>query len=237
MVNQVPIATLADEGPAREALKSQGVHSAAAKCIVWWRLGADTDISCRGRQLPSGFVPDPREFPDAQAIDDVKYVGPSAFRSLAAIAGDTCTAEPAGATTDVVFSPTLDLAASHAGRIINLIDNAHRSIDISMYSFSQSDIKDALLRNASRLSVRVLYDNGHLGNGLENALEDRRRPRGRRRPRRRHHLLRERELVERRRRHLRRIHRVRLEQPRDGPALPAGVQPALAVLDRSRHGL
>ncbi|RLB48238.1 MAG: hypothetical protein DRJ42_23695, partial [Deltaproteobacteria bacterium] len=173
VVNEVHLETLDDERPARDALRAQGVHGSAAKCIVWWRLGADTDVSCRGRNLPSGFVPTVREFPDAQSIDAVKYVGPSAFRALAAIGADACTtAPPTGIVTDVIFSPTEDLAASHAGRIINLMDNAQRSIDISMYSFSQPDIKEALLRNASRIAVRVLYDRGHLGGGLENALEE-----------------------------------------------------------------
>jgi phosphatidylserine/phosphatidylglycerophosphate/cardiolipin synthase-like enzyme len=173
-VNELPLTTLDDEGPARATLRDQGVHGSAAKCIVWWRLGMDTDTSCPAGDLPAGFEPSFREFPDAQAIDDVHYVGPSAFEALNAINSASCddTPEPGDVGVNVIFSPTDIFEQSHAARIVALINDPEtRSVDISMYSFSQPDIKDALLANADRLSVRVMYDRGHLGGGLETELE------------------------------------------------------------------
>jgi len=172
-VNELPLSTLDDEGPARDALRAEGVHGSAAKCIVWWRLGMNTDESCRGSDLPAGFTPDVREFANAAAIDAVKYVGPSAFEALAAINADSCadTPEPGEVGLNVLFSPTDDFERSHAARIVELINTAERSIDISMYSFSQPDVRAALIDNADRVAVRVLYDSGHTGNGLEDALE------------------------------------------------------------------
>ncbi len=171
-VNQVPVSTLEDEGPARAALRDQGVYGTAAKCLVWWRMGMNTDQDCPAGDLPAGFEPSFRQFPDAQAIDDVKYVGPSTFEALHAASESACdTPTGDGADVGVIFSPATDFAQSHAARLVQLFNTAERSADVSIYSFSQPDIKAAVLANADRIRIRVMYDRGHLGGGLETELE------------------------------------------------------------------
>lgn len=171
LINSIPASTLDDEGPIRDALKAAGVHGSAAKCIAWYRLGIDTTAEC-GREMPAGITAQPRSVPDAETLDAIKYVGQSAFRSLIDAVAHLCVDPPTGATADVVWSPQDNYADSHAARIVDLIDNAERSLDIAMYSFSEPGIKAAVLRNAARLRIRLLYDKGHLGGGLETDFED-----------------------------------------------------------------
>jgi phosphatidylserine/phosphatidylglycerophosphate/cardiolipin synthase-like enzyme len=100
-----------------------------------------------------------RPFADAQAIDDVPYVGPMTFRRLVEAVADRCaTPPPAEDDVSVVFSPQ-PLAASHLVRVAGAIDRAERSIDVAMYSFGDAQIMGALERAAQRgVSIRFLYD-------------------------------------------------------------------------------
>lgn len=173
-LNALPLSSFADEAAARDALRAKGVHSSAARCLVWYRLGLDTNVSCPS-QLPAGAVAAPREFQSIEEVDAVKWVGPQALSQLVDAIGDACVEPPppsGGPNVDVVFSPTRDVAASHAGRISAMMDAAEHSIDIAMYSFSESTLKAAVLRNAGRVQIRVLYDKSHLGGGLETTFEN-----------------------------------------------------------------
>src|SRR5262245_32887702 len=58
------------------------------------------------------------------------------------------------ATTDVIFSPQPTVEKSHLLKIVGLIEGARESIDVAIYSFSDSHILDALAA-ASRRGVKV----------------------------------------------------------------------------------
>lgn len=61
-------------------------------------------------------------------------------------------------TCDVVFSPQ-PLAQSHNARVARLIDEAERTLDIAMYSFTDAGIRAALAAATARgVEVRFLYE-------------------------------------------------------------------------------
>jgi phosphatidylserine/phosphatidylglycerophosphate/cardiolipin synthase-like enzyme len=172
--NSVPVAGLEDEEAARDAFKADGIRSQGAKCLVWWRLGAPTDERCSGSTFPEDVEVSPRLFDGGaegfSQIRHVRQIGPSTLDQLAEAAGGACVDAPPPPTetsAEVIFSPQEVFSESHAARIVQLLDDPNtRTADVMMYSFSQSAIKEAVLRNAQRehnpVTFRVLYDSGHL---------------------------------------------------------------------------
>ncbi len=123
-----------------DSLRAGGVHTRAANNLMAAR--------------PEGG------FADIQAIDDVSWVGPVAMRQLVDMVADRCEDGGGSGDTDIEvrFSP-LPHDESHLGRTRELIDQAQRSLDIAMYSFSDAAIKDALERAVQRgVSVRMVFD-------------------------------------------------------------------------------
>jgi len=139
-----------------DMLKAAGVHTRAAKNIVAYRDGLDA--------LPG--TADDDYFDDAEELDDVYWVGKRAFEQLSAAVADRC-----GVPRDssVVFSPQY-YSESHLARVHELLAGAQHTIDVAMYSFSDSQTQDALKNAAGRgVSVRMIF---------ETANEDRKDPAG-----------------------------------------------------------
>ncbi len=169
LLNELPIESRADGEAARQTLTGQGVHGQAAKCLVWFRMGFDAMESCPAAPLPADHVFTPTFFQSIDEVDAVKYVGPAALEQLVSLAPAACEEEEPSFA--VRFSPVADYDDSHAARLVELIDTAERSVDVAIYSFSDAQVKAALLRNADRILIRVLYDRGALGGRLEGELE------------------------------------------------------------------
>ncbi len=133
-----------NEGTTVDALIEAGVHSRAARNIIEHRDGADATFGTDDDDL----------FGDIEEVDDVYYVGPVAIQQLVAAIEARCVA----ARVEVIFSPQ-PYDRSHLARVRQLIDGAERSVDIAMYSFSDSGIQQALARAVARgVSVRMIYD-------------------------------------------------------------------------------
>lgn len=129
-----------------ETLKAAGVHTRAANNIIAVRNGDDAQ---------PGTADDVR-FIDLIEVDDVSYVGTVAMNQLLGMVADDCVA-PAG-NADVIFSPQ-PYEESHLARVASLIDGAQHSIDIAMYSYSDSRIGAALKRAVDRgIDVRFIFE-------------------------------------------------------------------------------
>ncbi|MFT7624325.1 MAG: phosphatidylserine/phosphatidylglycerophosphate/cardiolipin synthase-like enzyme [Myxococcota bacterium] len=127
-----------------DALRDVGVHSRAADNIATARAGLDGLIGTEDDAL----------FDSIRGLDDVFFVGPAAFRQLVAAVSDLCGA----AEVEVIFSPQAK-ENSHIARAIELIDRAQRSIDIAMYSFSDSGVSSALEAAIDRgVTVRFVFE-------------------------------------------------------------------------------
>ena len=128
-------------------LQSHGIHTRAAKNILAARAGADGVIG----------TGDDRKFATPEELDDVFFVGPTAWKQMVAVVTDSCIA-PSDLTVDVIFSPQAK-EDSHLARVADLIGSAKSSIDIAMYSFSDSAISEALAGAVARgLSVRMVFE-------------------------------------------------------------------------------
>ena len=137
-------------------LKSSGVHTQAANHLAAYRAGED---ELRGTE-------DDIFFNGIHEVDAVPYVGPVAMEALIASVEDRC---PIIKTHEVVFSPQ-PYGDSHLQKTIDLIDAAHSSLDIAMYSFRDHSLLDALARARDRgISIRAI---------LESARKDRNDPEG-----------------------------------------------------------
>lgn len=91
-------------------------------------------------------------------LDKVAYVGVATFRKLATAVKPTC---EANVRSEVIFSPAPDWSQSHLARLVGLIDDAKRSIDIAIYSFRDAQVQEALKRAVARgVSVRFIYNDG-----------------------------------------------------------------------------
>lgn len=133
------------------ALKAGGVHTRAAKNIETVKSGADGVLGTE----------DDVYFHNLQELDDVSWVGPVALSQLTAKGGEHCAAAPEP-TNDVYFSPQATRATSHLARAEQLIDSAQHTIDIAMYSFSDSGIMNALDRARQRgVEVRFVFEPAH----------------------------------------------------------------------------
>ena len=101
------------------------------------------------------FTTDDREF---ETFDDVRALAGAREAELSGLIG-AASRGFCPATDRVVFAPG-PLDWSHLARTIHAIDSAQHSIDISMYSFGNSDIREALQRAAQdrNVAIRILYE-------------------------------------------------------------------------------
>jgi phosphatidylserine/phosphatidylglycerophosphate/cardiolipin synthase-like enzyme len=122
------------------------LDSRAAKNIVAHRDGKDG--------APKTADDDP--FDTVRELDDVKYVSASTLKQLLAYAKKKGYFGNANAT--VVFSPQA-YAQSHAAKIVEQIKGAKKSIDVAMYSFSDSAVREALAAAVARgVKVRFVFE-------------------------------------------------------------------------------
>lgn len=134
-----------------QSLRSDGVHTRAAKNLMTRRNGADEVFGTADDML----------FVNIVDVDDVSWVGPVAISQLVAIVTDRCTTT-GGGEADVVFSPQASRDVSHLQRAEDLIDSANRSVDVAMYSFRDSGIQAALERALARgVSVRFIFESAN----------------------------------------------------------------------------
>lgn len=113
------------------------------------------------RDGPDGVADtdDDDRFDDIAQLDAIKYVGPRAFGRLLeyAIAQGYLDQVADGPMTDVVFSPQPS-DATHNARVAELIATAEHSIDVAMYSFSNSAVREALYDASARgVTIRFLF--------------------------------------------------------------------------------
>jgi phosphatidylserine/phosphatidylglycerophosphate/cardiolipin synthase-like enzyme len=150
------VAYLNDASVTAGTLREGGIHSRAAGSLIAYRNGPDGAAGTSDDNL----------FESIEEVDAVAWVGPTAMAQLVAIVKDLCGQAP---SIDVIFSPQ-PYESSHLVRVARLIDEAERSLDIAMYSMSDSGILSALERAVGRgVSVRMLF---------EPAREDQRSPAG-----------------------------------------------------------
>lgn len=138
------LALVNDPATDEVALRALGVHGRAARNIVAYRDQLDED----------------HRFGTPQELDDVSWVGPVAFQQLVAAVAGRC-AEGSGPEAQVIFSPQ-PYAASHLARVASEIDQADISLDIAMYSYSDSNISAAIERAIARgVRVRMVYESAN----------------------------------------------------------------------------
>ena len=90
-------------------------------------------------------------------VDAIKYIGPVTLNALVECARDHGLVTE-GAHIDVVFSPQPS-ASSHNARVASWIRGAQHTVDVAMYSYSDSGIADALADAVRRgVQVRFLFD-------------------------------------------------------------------------------
>ena len=136
-----------DPGVDADRLIDKGLHTRAAQNIVEHRVGAD---GLSGTE-------DDEYFDSIEAVDDVYFVGPVAMQQLAGAVEDYCSDRPWRQATPI-FSPR-PYHDSHIDRVVEKIDGAERSIDIAMYSISDSRAISALGDAVERgVTVRLLFD-------------------------------------------------------------------------------
>lgn len=114
-------------------------------------------------------------FDDLDELDAISYVGPVALSRLVehaiALGYDSQAGGDGGGDDgqfiDVVFSPQPH-ADSHNARVADLIEQAEHSLDIAMYSFSDSGINDALEDAVDRgVQVRMLFETANKDRKLD----------------------------------------------------------------------
>ncbi|TNE86915.1 MAG: hypothetical protein EP330_20110 [Deltaproteobacteria bacterium] len=138
-----------------EVLKAEGVHTRAANAVITARNGTDALFGTDDDEL----------FTSLADIDDVPYVGPSAMVALEAVGQARCI----GGFAESVFSPR-PYHDSHLTRVGELLANASGTVDIAMYSMSDSATRQAVIAAHRRgVSVRILF---------HGAAEDRKAPAG-----------------------------------------------------------
>ncbi|HIA04514.1 MAG TPA: hypothetical protein EYN66_21895 [Myxococcales bacterium] len=138
-----------DQQSTYERLVSAGIHKRAATHIAAYRAGSDEYLGTADDQL----------FATIQALDTVPYVGPVAFRQMAAHVAPLC--QNTSWETEVIFSPQA-YNESHLARVTALIDGAQHSVDVAIYSFRDNGVFEALQNATARgVSVRVLFESAH----------------------------------------------------------------------------
>ena len=129
-IEQEVVDLINDPDTTAQLLKDLGVYSTGASNLIAARESEDLD--------------------SIEAIDAVPYVGDGSIAALTAWAQARCMAT-------VVFSPQY-YSDSHLTRTADEIDEATDTIDVAMYSFSDSTMLNALERAVQRgVTVRVLF--------------------------------------------------------------------------------
>ncbi len=129
-------------------MKAAGVHTRACNNIFAHRAGDDGVLG----------TADDRQLHTIGELDDVPYVGKAAFRQLVAHVTPLCASATTG--VEVVFSPQ-PYENSHLTKVVEAINGATTSVDIAMYSFSDSAISAALEAAVERgVSVRMVFESG-----------------------------------------------------------------------------
>lgn len=134
------------------------------------RIAADRIMEHRAGADGEHNTDDDNFFDDLKELDDVFFVGKSAFSRLLAYADDQgYLAEAQARRADVVFSPR-PIDSAHTARVVEMIDDAVATIDIAMYSYSNADIGDALERAVDRgVEVRFIFETAAKDRKLEGA--------------------------------------------------------------------
>jgi phosphatidylserine/phosphatidylglycerophosphate/cardiolipin synthase-like enzyme len=125
----------------------------AAQAIITHRDGAD------GAQRTD----DDDLYETVAELDDQKFVANAAFKQLLAYATKQgYLADQENKELSVIFSPQPS-AQSHNAKIAEIIGQAEQSIDIAMYSFSDTGIQNALAEAAARgVRIRFIFDTGSI---------------------------------------------------------------------------
>jgi hypothetical protein len=127
----------------------------AAENIIAHRNGADGEAGTEDDDM----------FDDLEELDQIGFVGQKAFDALLKYAiaegyldrvkGD---GEDPALMSDVIFSPQPS-EQSHNARVASMIDDAQETIDVAMYSFSNSGIRQALERASERgVEIRFIFE-------------------------------------------------------------------------------
>ncbi len=139
-----------DPGSDAEHLIAEGIHSRAANNIADHRAGDDGELGTDKDQY----------FHSVDEIDEVYFVGPVAIQQLSDAIDDYCTDGP-WREADTVFSPR-SYFDSHIDRIVDELEKAEHSIDIAMYSISDSRAISAIGDAVERgVTVRLLFDSAN----------------------------------------------------------------------------
>lgn len=147
-----------DDSTDVDTLRGAGLARNVAKAIMSHRLGTD--------ETPGTDDDDP--FDTFEELDKVPYVGPKTLAKLVDAVDDACVAS-SSSDREIVFSPQ-PYETSHVARVVQLIDSTEHSIDIAMYSFSDTNVVNALGRAVKRgVTVRLVFNQ---------AAEDRKSPKG-----------------------------------------------------------
>jgi len=138
---------------AKAELDSHGVYPAGRNKIVA-RLAGEDGIIGNDDDAEAKFA-------DFEAIDALSGIGPTTLERLLAIVAGRCSGDDSEPTdVSVVFSPQA-YEDSHLAEAAERLENAERSIDVAMYSFSDARLKDILIAKAQDgLTVRVIYNKG-----------------------------------------------------------------------------
>jgi len=111
---------------------------------------------------------DDNPFDTLAELDKIPYVGPATLDALLAWARGQGLVKT-GPKVDVIFSPQV-AAASHNARIATMIDAAQHDIDISIYSYSDAGITEALKRAVARgVRVRFLFETANADRKITDA--------------------------------------------------------------------
>lgn len=146
------VAWVNDVDVSYEVMRAAGVHTVASRNIIEHRNGPDGVVGTE----------DDDYFDDAEELDGVYFVGQVAFRQLTEAVAHRCEHAP---EAEVIFSPQM-YGDSHLARVAELFDQAERSIDIAIYSYSDSGIQDALKRAVGRgVSVRFVFQSANAEHG------------------------------------------------------------------------
>jgi len=120
-------------------------------------LKSGTGLSTR---VINGIV-ERRLFPTVAAVDAVPYVGAASIQRLLAMATrEGYLAEQKTKKLEVIFSPQpIDPSLTHTARIVKELAATKKTIDLAMYSLSDSAVMKALADAMARgVKVRVIYD-------------------------------------------------------------------------------
>jgi phosphatidylserine/phosphatidylglycerophosphate/cardiolipin synthase-like enzyme len=119
-----------------------------------------SDNITKHRRGPDGSVntADDDKFDTLAELDAIPYVGPATLSALLELARDRGLLGGTGAKISVIFSPQA-AEATHNAKIATMIRGAQKTIDISIYSYSDAGISAALADAVTRgVKIRFLFE-------------------------------------------------------------------------------